>query len=413
MEKTLKTFLAISMLWRIFVINTYKRFRNMGIQGMSDSEIGKGNQDYDGFNIIDPNQVLMKPNVAGKLLGLTTKTIRNLEDEFDLDIARVAQGAVATRMYSPENLFNIVSLRRSRGQLKGLSRPVIISTYVQKGGTGKTTMSVNLAIGLAMRGLKVLLIDNDPQGDASSMLGYDPDLKPEEMEQYGVSPDRAVTAHLGNLIPLGSMFNTMPLNEVVKMPFGVEGPHLIPADDSLDEMDTALRAANGADFRYSLFFNKATKGQVEGCDLSGYDVILLDNAPSTSLLSRNAMIAADMIICPIRMDKFSIKALTRLQNRLVEFEEDFNRSSQVIAVPTMFVRGRPRALANLARVTEIFGAQVSETTLFHSEDYSKALEESIPLYFWKSATESSQGAMRELSKEIHSRINKMLELEER
>lgn len=380
---------------------------------MSDIVNNNGNHDFDGFSIIDPNQVLMKPNVAGKLLALTTKTLRNLEDEFELDIARVSQGAVATRMYSPENLFDIISLRRNRGQVKGLSRPVIISTYVQKGGTGKTTMSVNMAIGLSMRGLKVLLIDNDPQGDASSMLGYDPDLKPEEMEQYGVSPDRAVTAHLGNLIPLGSMFKTMSLAEVVKTPFGQEGPHLIPADDSLDEMDTALRAANGADFRYSLFFNKATKGQVPGCDLSSYDVILLDNAPSTSLLSRNAMIAADMIICPIRMDKFSIKALTRLQNRLVEFEEDFNRSSQVIAVPTMFVRGRPRAVANLARVTEIFGSQVSETILYHSEDYSKALEESIPLYFWKSATESSQGAMRELCKEIHSRINRMLEQEER
>jgi chromosome partitioning protein len=360
------------------------------------------------LSVTNPNNVMIKPVLASKLLGLTTKTLRNLEEEFDLKIARVDRGAVASRMYSPEDLFDIIALRRERGQVKGLQEPVVLSTYVQKGGTGKTTISVNLAISLSLLGHRVLLIDNDPQGDTSSMLGYDPDLTPEEMEQFGLDPDRAVTAHLGNLIPLGSMFNKMKLEDVVKTPFGKNGPHLIAADDSLDEMDTALRAANGADFRYSLFFTKAIKGEIPDCDLSKYDIIIIDNAPSSSMLSRNAMIAADMVVCPIRMDKFSIKALTRLQARMVEFEQDFNRSSTVVAVPTMFVRGRPRAQANLAKVTEVFGAQVSETLLYHSEDYTKSLEEGVPLFFWKAATENSQGAIRDLGKEIHERILQML-----
>ncbi len=362
--------------------------------------------------VINPNNVMLKPIHASKLLGLTTKTLRNLEEEFDLKIARVGQGAVAARMYSPEDLFNFIALRRDRGQVKGLPEPVVLSTYVQKGGTGKTTISVNLAISLSLLGLRVLLIDNDPQGDTSSMLGYDPDLTPDEMEQIGLDPDRAVTAHLGNLIPLGSMFQKMDLEDVIKTPFGKNGPHLIPADDSLDEMDTALRAANGADFRYSLFFTKAVRGEIPGCDLSKYDIIIIDNAPSSSMLSRNAMIAADMVVCPIRMDKFSIKALTRLQARMVEFEQDFNRSSTVVAVPTMFVRGRPRAQANLAKVTEVFAGQVSETLLYHSEDYTKSLEEGVPLFFWKAATENSQGAIRDLGKEIHERILQMLKQSE-
>ena len=362
----------------------------------------------DSLRVVNPNSVMIKPVQAGKLLGLTTKTLRNLEEEYDLKITRVDRGAVASRMYSPEDLYDIIALRRERGQVKGFPEPIILSTYVQKGGTGKTTMSVNLAISLSLQGLRVLLIDNDPQGDASSMLGYDPDLTPEEMQHYGLDPDKTVTAHLGNLIPIGSTFQRMPLRDVIKTPFGKNGPHLIPADDSLDEMDTALRASNGADFRYSLFLSKATRGENPDCDLSVYDVIIIDNAPSNSMLSRNAMIAADMILCPIRMDKFSIKALSRLQARMFEFEQDFDRSSTVIAVPTMFVRGRPRAQANLAKVTELFGQQVTSTLLYHSEDYSKSLEEGVPLYFWKAATENSQGAIRDLGKEIHERILAML-----
>lgn len=368
--------------------------------------------DQDEIRLSDFSQIRIRPAEACRLLGLSTKTLRNMEDDPDFDVSRVLRGAVSARMYSPENLYQITGIRRRRNLTKPLSEPIVISTYVQKGGTGKTTISVNLALSLSLQGLRVLLIDNDPQGDASTMLGYDPDLTSEEMKYLGYSEDRAISAHLGNLLQLGSMFPRMTLRDVIKTPFGVDGPHLIPADDSLDELDTALRAANGADFRYSLFLNKAIKGEITDCDLSQYDVIILDNAPSSSMLSRNAMIAADIILCPIRMDKFSIKALSRLQNRMAEFERDFDRSSSVLAIPTMFVRGRPRALANLAKVSEVFGSQVSDTILFHSEDYSKSLEEGIPLYLWKGATENSRGAIRDLTTEVLERIHSILESKE-
>jgi|GEM_PF-739465 len=366
----------------------------------------------DELRLPDLSKIQIRPADACRLLGLSNKTLRNLEEDPEFDVERVSWGAVTARVYSPEKLFQITGIRRRRNLTRPLREPVVISTYVQKGGTGKTTISVNLAISLSLQGLRVLLIDNDPQGDASTMLGYDPDLTSEEMKSLGYSEDRAISAHLGNLLQLGGMFPRMSLSEVVKTPFGADGPHLIPADDSLDELDTALRAANGADFRYSLFINKAIKGEISGCDLSQYDVIILDNAPSSSMLSRNAMIAADIILCPIRMDKFSIKALSRLQNRMVEFERDFNRSSSVLAVPTMFVRGRPRAIANLARVSDVFGSHVSDTILYHSEDYSKSLEEGVPLYLWKGATENSRGAMRDLTKEVLDRIHSALEIRE-
>ena len=362
--------------------------------------------------LIDMKNIPLNPQQTARLMGLTIKTLRSLEDESSVEVMRKSRGAVTERVYTPETVFELINYRRNRKASKQSDRPTVISTYVQKGGTGKTTISVNLALSLSLLGLLVLLIDNDPQGDASTMLGYDPDLTPEEMESIGLQKDRAINAHLGNLIPLGAFFNGMSLDDVIKKPFGEHGLHLVPADDSLDDMDTILRNTSGAYFRYSIFISKAIRGEIPGCDLSRYDVILLDNAPSTSMLSRNAIIASDIILCPIRIDKFSIKALARLQNRLSEFERDFDRSPDVVAIPTFFVRGRPRAKASLDLISDHFGSKLSSTVLYHTEDYGKALEEGIPVYLWKGATENSRGAIRDLTDEIVTRIQSIQDAKE-
>lgn len=352
----------------------------------------------------DPDEPLyLQPQFAAEALGISLQTLRKAEKDFDLDITRVPRGAVSARVYTPDDLFQIASLRRDKPDRKN-SPPFVISTYVQKGGTGKTTVSVNQAIILGLMGLKVLLIDNDPQGDCTSALGYDPDLDRDELIELGFSPEKAVDGHIGNLLQLGNMCPQLRLEDIVKKPFGENGPHLIPADDTLDEVDTILRAAPGGDFRYSLILEKAIKGSVPDCDLSRYDVIIFDNAPSGSLLSRNAMTAADMLICPIRMDKFSFKALSRLQHKIIEFEELFSRSADVLAVPTMFIKGRPRAQANLAKVAGLFPGSISNNLLYFSEDYSKALEDNIPIALWKGASDNSLGAMRKLGHEIYQRM---------
>lgn len=377
----------------------------------------------DGFKLVNPAEIYLQPSFAADSLGITVQTLHNIERDNDLQIERIQRGAVSTRAYKPEDIFNIAALRREKGQLKGFTEPVIIATYVQKGGTGKSTLSANVAINMSLMGLRVLLVDNDPQGDSTSMLGYDPDMEPHELEEIGIPGDRGINGHLGNLLRLNATFEPMLLEDVIKKPFGEHGPHLIPADNTLDELDTVLRSTLNSDFRYMRFFQKAmnhSDNEVEEgkgkrkqealppVDLSAYDVVIIDNAPSTSMLSRNAMVAADFLLTPIRLDRFSFRSLSRLHARLSDFHEDFSRSPYPIAVPTFFVNGRPRFQANLARVSDLFPDGITETIIFNSEDYTKSLEDGIPLTFWKQANPNSLAALRNLTREVVTKIHSVL-----
>ena len=282
--------------------------------------------EIDPYPYTDFADLAFPPQFAADALRISAQTLKIIERDNGLKISRVARGSVEVRSYSLHDIFQIARIRRESKHIKGFPRPITISVFVPKGGTAKTTTTCNLAIQFSLMGLKVLVIDNDQQADVSTMMGYDPDLTPEELIEIGIPGDRAINGHVGNLMRVGNFYKPMTLDEVVKKPFGEYGPHLIPAEDSLDDMDSALRSANGSDFRYSLFFEQARSGAMEHCNLSDYDVIIMDNAPAGSLLSRNSMVAADFLVCPIRMDKFSFRALSRLAYRLSEFAKDFKRA---------------------------------------------------------------------------------------
>ncbi len=342
----------------------------------------------------DFNKLQFSPKFAADSLGISQQTLKLMERDHGLVVARRTAGSVPVRVYSVSNLFEVARIRREKGLTKGLARQVIMSTFVQKGGTAKTTTSINLAISLAFAGLKVLIIDNDPQGDSTAMVGYDPDLSAAELAEEGAPEGRDVDGHLGHLLDVKSTFHSKTLNDVLKKPFGEHGPHLIPAEESLEDLDVALRSATKPDFRYALFFDRAKKGKIPGVDLSMYDVIIIDNAPSSSLLTHNSMVASDFLICPVRMDRFSLRALNRLSGKVEGFEEDFDRRPEIFVIPTMYIKNRPRIQHNIAKLNDAFPGKVSEIPLYFSEDYSKSLDDAIPIMLWKGASDNSIGAMR-------------------
>lgn len=371
---------------------------------MENNEFG-----IDQYPFTDFQQLFYSSKYAAECIQVSQDMLALIEKQHNLNIRRIPRGTVEARGYTLDDIFRIASIRRESGVIKPFPRPITLSVYVQKGGTAKTTPACNLAIQFSLMGLRTLVIDNDPQADVTSMLGYDPDLTAAELEDVGVPGARAVDGHIGNLMRVGSTYTPLSLEEVIKKPFGEFGPHLIPAEVTLDEMDIVLRNANGSDFRYSIFIEQARNGKLPHCDLSSYDVIIMDNAPSGTMLSRNSMVAADFLVCPIRMDKFSFRALSRLAFRLSEFAKDFQRSPEIIAIPTMYIRNRPRIQANLERLTTLFPGKVTQSPLYHNEDYSKSLEEGIPVSLWRQASDNSVGAFRTVFSEVVSRIRDVLE----
>lgn len=365
--------------------------------------------EVDAYPYTDFASLSYPPQFAATALGISPQTLKNIEAEGSITISRVSRGSVQTRSYSLNDIFQIARMRRDNKLVKGFSRPFVVSNYVPKGGTGKTTTTGNLAVQFSMMGLKTLVIDNDPQADISTMFGYDPDLEPHELEEMGIPLDRGIDGNLGNLLWISNLFKQKTLEEVIKKPFGEYGPHLIPADIGLDDMDTALRASLNSDLRYSLFIEQARTGKLKHCDLSRYDVIIIDNAPAGDMLSRNAMVAADFLVCPIRMDKFSFRALSRLAQRLNGFVEGFGRSPEIIAIPTMYVRNRPRLERNMATLMNLFPGKVTESRLYLSDDYQKSLEAGVPLALWRQANENSLNAMRGVFDETVARIRAVTE----
>src|SRR5450830_515521 len=130
--------------------------------------------------------LLYRLRAAGSLLGVTDNTLRSYADGAGIEVKRasdITPGAPSIRVFQPDTLFKLAAWRRAQGNTKfpkAGSGPVVISVDVVKGGTGKTTTAVELALHLQLMGLKTLLIDLDSQANATQMFGYEPDLTLEE-----------------------------------------------------------------------------------------------------------------------------------------------------------------------------------------------------------------------------------------
>ncbi len=156
----------------------------------------------------------------------------------------------------------------------------VIAVASQKGGCGKTTTSVNLGAYIALKGKKVLLVDLDPQGSATSHLGVNSVDQQNNMSQVMAGPKR--------------------LDEI-KLRTCVNGLELAPTNNALRKAKTVLKddLVNGT-FRLS--------DKIK--ELNGYDYVLIDAPPSLGVLCLNALIASNMVIVPVQVEYFALKGLT-------------------------------------------------------------------------------------------------------
>jgi chromosome partitioning protein len=183
--------------------------------------------------------------------------------------------------------------------------PRIIAIANQKGGVGKTTTTINLGAALAKLGSKVLIVDLDPQGNASTGLGIATD-------------DREFTTY-------ELLLDDVTLAQVIK-PTETPGLHIVPATVDLSSADVELVSNE----KRSFLLHDALR-QFAMDDLR-YDYILIDCPPSLNLLTVNAMVAAHSVLVPLQSEFFALEGLSQLMLTIREVRQTANAALRIEGV---------------------------------------------------------------------------------
>ena len=179
----------------------------------------------------------------------------------------------------------------------------IIAIANQKGGVGKTTSAVNLAAGLAMGGLSVLVIDADAQGNASSALG--------------------VAHPVGTPSTYDVMIGGAELEDVLQPCLDVEGILVCPATIDLSGAEIELVDVPGRESRLKAALSRYVAAHHE------IDIILIDCPPSLGLVTLNVMVAADEVLIPIQAEYYALEGLSQLWNTVERVGESMNPGLRV------------------------------------------------------------------------------------
>ena len=225
--------------------------------------------------------------------------------------------------------------------------PRVLTVANQKGGVGKTTTTVNVAAALAQAGLQVLVIDLDPQGNASTALGIDHHAEVPSI--YDVLVDGAA------------------LLDVVQPCLTVPGLFCAPATIDLAGAEIELVSLVARESRLQRAIAAA------GATGHSYDYILIDCPPSLGLLTVNAMVAASEVFIPIQCEYYALEGLSQLLKNIELVRAHLNPPLHVSTILLTMYDGRTRLSAQVAEeVREHFPAEVLRTTVPRSVRVSEA-----------------------------------------
>ena len=237
----------------------------------------------------------------------------------------------------------------------------VIAVANQKGGVGKTTTAVNLSSCVAFREKKVLLIDLDPQGNATTGLGINKNET--ELSSYDV------------------LINDTPLDEV-KVNTKQETLKLCPSSIKLAGAEVELVSAISRE-------NKLKEAVNEIRD--NYDYIFIDCPPSLGLITLNALTAADAVLVPIQCEFYALEGLSQLMNTVQLVQKHLNKKHQVEGVVmTMFDARTNLSIEVVEEVRRHFGNKVYNTIIPRNIKLSEAPSFGLPIVLYDKSCKGAE-----------------------
>ncbi|MDX6220065.1 MAG: chromosome partitioning protein [Frankiales bacterium] len=224
----------------------------------------------------------------------------------------------------------------------------VITVSNQKGGVGKTTSAVNLAVALALHGAEVLVVDLDPQGNASTALG--------------------VPHHTGTPDVYAVLIESLPMAEAVQAAAGVDRLRVVPATLDLAGAELELVPMVAREHRLQRAISAYCEGP--GADL---DYVIIDCPPSLGLLTVNAMVATSEVLIPIQCEYYALEGLGQLLKTIEMVKAHLNPRLAVSTVLLTMYDGRTNLADQVAdEVRGHFGELVLSTMVPRSVRVSEA-----------------------------------------